>query len=161
MSLVICNTSPFQYLHQLGYLHLIPALVGKLLVPPAVVDELNVGRSLGLDLPDLKNLDWVSVQSPISAKALPLVWDLGKGETEVLMLALEISESKVILDDLLARRVAQFLQIPLTGTLGILLDAKQSGLVENIQPLLDKLQQLRFKLSKQTYEAVLKLANEG
>ena len=50
---VICNTSPLQYLHQLEELRLLPALVGKVIVPPAVVAELTVGRELGVSLPEL------------------------------------------------------------------------------------------------------------
>jgi predicted nucleic acid-binding protein len=54
---VICNTSPFQYLHQIGQLHILHALAGKIIVPPAVVEELAVGRVAGVDLPDLAQLD--------------------------------------------------------------------------------------------------------
>jgi predicted nucleic acid-binding protein len=157
---VICNTSPFQYLHQIDQLRIIPALAGRIIVPPAVVDELAAGRVAGVDLPDLSQLDWVMVQSPSGHSALPLISDLGAGESEVLMLALETPGSTVILDDMLARRVAESLSLRLTGTLGLLLDAKQSGLISQVRPLLDQLQALRFRLSPATYQAVLKLADE-
>jgi predicted nucleic acid-binding protein len=157
---IICNTSPFQYLHQINQLGILHALAGQIIVPPAVVDEIAVGRSVGIDLPDLSQLDWVSVRSPAGQSALPLIPDLGAGESEVLMLGLEISDASVILDDRLARRVAESLNIRLTGTLGLLLDAKQAGLISQIRPLLDQLQALRFRLSQPTYQAVLKLAGE-
>lgn len=54
---LICDTSPIQYLHQLELLHILPALGDRVLVPPAVVDEIAAGRSLGVDLPDLGHLD--------------------------------------------------------------------------------------------------------
>jgi predicted nucleic acid-binding protein len=157
---VICNTSPFQYLHQIECLKILPALAGKIIVPPAVVDELAAGRVAGVDLPDLAQLDWITVQSPAGQSALPLISDLGAGESEVLMLALEAPGAIVILDDLLARRVAESLNLCLTGTLGLLLDAKQAGLIPQVRPLLNQLQILRFRLSPVTYQAVLKLANE-
>jgi predicted nucleic acid-binding protein len=72
--------------------------------------------------------------------ALPLINDLGPGEAQVLMLALEHDEAIVILDDGLARRVAEMLEIPLTGTLGLLLDAKKAGLIANVGPALDQLE---------------------
>ena len=100
----ICDTSPLQYLHQLELLHILPVLTEGVIVPPAVVDELATGRALGANLPDPTELDWVSVRRPISVAALPLVTDLGPGETEVLMLALELPETVVVLDDALARR---------------------------------------------------------
>lgn len=160
MTNVICNTSPFQYLHQINQLHILPALAGTIIVPAAVVDELAVGRVAGVDLPDISHLDWVVVKSPAGQSALPLISDLGAGESEVLMLALETPGATVILDDMLARRVAESLDLSLTGTLGLLLDAKRAGLISQVRPLLDQLHKLRFRLSSLTYQAVLKLADE-
>lgn len=150
-----------QYLHQLGLLRLLPSLVERVTVPPAVVEELAVGRAMGINLPDLDALDWITIRRPVSAAALPMVTDLGPGETEVLALALESPDAVVILDDGLARQVAETLGIRLTGTLGILLDAKRSGLVSAVAPLLGQLQSLCFRLAPRTRAAVLKLAGEA
>jgi predicted nucleic acid-binding protein len=68
---VICNTSPIQYLYQLELLHILRALAGGVIVPPAVVDELAEGRALGVNLPDLTALDWVTVRRPVSELAVP------------------------------------------------------------------------------------------
>jgi len=43
---------------------IIPPLVGQVLIPPPVDTELDVGRSLGLDLPDPAHMDWVTIRSP-------------------------------------------------------------------------------------------------
>lgn len=160
MAEIICNTSPLQYLHQLGQLELLHKLAGRVIVPPAVVEELSVGRSRGFNVPDPETLDWISIQQPKGAVVLPLVIDLGAGESAVLALALESEDAQVVLDDALARRMAETLNIPLKGTLGILLDAKRAGLITTIRPLLDQLQALRFRLSPTTRTAVLKLAGE-
>ena len=157
---VICDTSPFQYLYQLDLLHILPALSEQVIVPPAVVEELAVGRAQGVSLPDVTRLNWVSVLRPTSEPALPLVTDLGPGETQVLMLALESRDAVVVLDDALARQVAEMLDLQLTGTLGLLLDAKRANLVSAVAPLLDRLQDLRFRLAPHTRAAVLKLAGE-
>lgn len=158
---LICDTSPIQYLHQLGLLQILPALGERVLVPPAVVDELAVGRSLGVNLPDVEGLDWVTVRRPISEVALPLVTHLGPGETEVLMLALEMREAVVVLDDALARQTAETLDLHFTGTLGLLLNAKRVGLIAEVRPWLDQLNALQFRLAPHTYEAVLRLAGEA
>lgn len=139
---------------------MLPALAGKIIIPPAVQDELAAGKAHGVDLPDVSALDWLTVRGPASASALPLINDLGPGETEVLMLGLELEDSIVILDDGLARRVAEMRGIRLTGTLGILLDAKKAKLIGAVAPLLDQLQSLRFRVSDETRAAVLKLAEE-
>ena len=160
MAKVICDTSPIQYLHQLDILSILKSLATHVTVPPSVLAELEEGRRLGFDLPDLTSYDWITVERPISRYAVPLVTDLGSGETEVLMLALETRQPVVILDDALARRVAETLKIPYTGTLGLLISAKSTGLISAVGPYLDRLEALNFHLAVQTRSAVLKLANE-
>jgi predicted nucleic acid-binding protein len=157
---VICDTSPLQYLHQLELLHILPALSDGVIIPPAVVDELTAGRALGVNLPDLTRLAWVTVRRPASAAALPLITDLGPGEIEVLMLGLELPAAVAVIDDALARQVAETLNLRLTGTLGLLIDAKRAGLISAIAPSLDQLQALRFRLAFHTRIAVLRLAGE-
>jgi predicted nucleic acid-binding protein len=157
---VICNTSPLQYLHQLGLLHILPTLAKRIIVPPAVIEELAAGRIRGVDVPDAGSLAWVSVRTPKGVSALRLVSDLGPGETEVLMLALESTDPLVIIDDALARETATTLRLPVKGTLGLLLDAKRRGMVVAVKPYLDALQVLRFRVSPETRCAALTLANE-
>jgi uncharacterized protein len=158
---IISNTSPLQYLYQLGLLDALPKLVTTITVPPAVQDELTAGRKLGLNLPDLQSLDWITVRRPSSSAALPMVMDLGAGEREVLALALETADSICVLDDALARQVAGVLQLRFTGTLGILIDAKRTALIPAIRPQLDQLHSLGFRLAAHTRAAVLKIAGES
>jgi len=158
---IICDTSPIQYLYQTKLLSILPALAGQIVAPPAVVNELVIGQQKGVSLPNVAQLDWMRVQTPAGNIALPLVNDLGPGEAEALLLALESRESVVVLDDALARRVAESLGLSFTGTLGLLLDAKQAGLISEIKPVLDQLDALRFRLASQTRTAVLKLAGEA
>lgn len=158
---VICNTSPLQYLHQIGHLQLLPKLVSRVVVPTAVAEELAEGRRRGLDLPIPEELPWVDLCTPSSEKIVRLVADLGPGEAGVLFLALERTDPVVILDDALARRHAEILGISLTGTLGILLDAKRCGCVPAVTPLIDDLQRLGFRLSDRTRQAVLRIAGES
>ena len=101
---VICNTPPLQYLHQLRLLHLLPALAGTVIIPAAVAEELVAGQRLGIDVPEVDKLEWLTIRQPMSAAVLPLVTDLGPGESHVLALALEMPGALVIVDDFLARR---------------------------------------------------------
>jgi hypothetical protein len=149
-----------QYLHQIGQLSILPALAGSIIVPPAVVVELDAGIAKGLDLPQPEKLKWIKIQAPISAMAVSLITDLGPGESQVLMLALEMPERVALLDDALARRVAIAKDIPIKGTLGLLLDAKRAGHLSAVRPSLDSLQELGFRLAQQTRDAVLKLSGE-
>lgn len=160
MSEIICDTSPIQYLHQIGQLNLLPGLARSVIVPPQVVREIEAGRDLGINLPEIHVLSWIEVRSPLSIAALPLVKDLGPGETQVLALALELSDAVVILDDNLARQTARSLNIQMIGTLGVLLNAKRAGIIASIAPMLDQLQALKFRLDPKTHHLVLKMAGE-
>lgn len=157
---LICNTSPLQYLHQLGQLELLHRLSGRAIVPPAVVDELAAGKAAGFDVPSVGGHGWITVRSPVAASAQRLVADLGRGETEVLMLALELPGSVAVLDDAMARRVAFTLGINVTGTLGLLLDGKTAGWVPSVRPLLDRLQELGFWVSERARTLFLRSAAE-
>jgi uncharacterized protein len=71
-----------------------------------------------------------------------------------------IPDVVVILDDAVARRVAEALGLPLIGTLGIILEAKRKGLIPAVAPFLEQLQASGFRLAPHTQAAVLKLAKE-
>jgi len=66
-------------------------------------------------------------------------WDLGQGESEVLTLALEKPRTGVVLDDLQARKCAELFEIPLIGTLGLVVLAKRKGLITLAKPFIERL----------------------
>jgi predicted nucleic acid-binding protein len=157
---IISNTSPLFYLYRLRRLDLLRQLYQRLIVPEAVRDELHVGRLRGEDTPDVTAYDWIEVRAVQVPDVIKLITDLGSGEAQVLALALETPDSRVILDDGFARAVASAQNIRLTGTAGVLLRAKQGGHIERVTPLLDQLLQLGFRLSEATQAAILTLAKE-
>jgi uncharacterized protein len=156
----ISNTSPLQYLHQTDLIDLLPGLYGRVIVPDGVVAELAEGRARGVSLPDPTALAWIELRTVREPALLPLAADLGQGEREVLAIAKEVEDALAILDDALARRYARLLGIRFTGTLGILLKAKTTGRLPLVEPVLDQLDSLGFRLDARTRAAVLKLAAE-
>ena len=157
---MIVNTSPLQYLYQLGQIDLFKKLFGQIVIPEAVAGELGAGLRLGVSLPAPQTLEWVVVCNPASPAGGLLAWDLGAGESAVLSLALERPGSWVVLDDKLARQAAVHLKVPLLGTVGILLRAKQARYIQAIRPILDQLTALGFRLTLQTMRNILDLAGE-
>ncbi len=157
---VISNTSPIQYLYQADLLHLLPALYEQVIVPEGVVVELEAGRRQSVPLPDVRALSWARVRQAPGERLLTLVTDLGRGEREVLALAAEIPDSLAILDDALARHYARVLEIAFTGTLGVLLRAKEAGHLEIVGPAIRRLEDLGFRLDAGTRTSVLELAGE-
>ena len=156
----ICDTSPIQYLHQIGFLHLLAEFYTRTIIPPAVVDELARGRAIGVDLPDVRALPWLTILAPEGLDKVPTAADLGAGEKEVLALGTQVPGAVVILDERLGRRHAEALKLTFTGTLGILLRAKVERRIPRIEPLLELLGHLGFRLSAKTHAAVLRQAGE-
>lgn len=157
---LVCDTSAIQYLHQTGLVHLLRQLAETVCIPPAVKKELSAGRQSGVDLPDIECISWIKLVSPRGEKDTRLVGDMGPGEAEVMMLALENDGLVAVLDDALARKRASLLGIPFTGTLGILLDAKTKGLIPKIAPILEQLNELQFRIAPHTRVTVLRKAGE-
>ena len=159
--ITIVNTSPLFYLHRLGLLELLNELYGHITVPAAVEMELKQGKTQGEDVPQLENYTWVEIRSVSTPKYLQLIADLGPGESEVLALATNHPSALVILDDKLARRIAEMQGFRLTGTAGVLLRAKQKGLVPALKPVIERLLDLDFRLKPDLVRATLRLGGEA
>ena len=87
-------------------------------------------------------------------------FELRAGERAALAIALEVGDCLVLLDDAAARVVAKQLGVSTTGTLGILLLAKERGLVAEVAPVLANLQQRGFRVTEPVRLRVLELAKE-
>ena len=83
------------YLRQIKQLELLRELSSRVVVPPAVVFELGEGPAIGGDVPDPNGLNWIVAQASSGTVVLSLVTGLGRGETEVLALALERDETVI------------------------------------------------------------------
>jgi predicted nucleic acid-binding protein len=149
---VVSNASPLIALHQIGQLNLLQRLFSTILVPPAVIVEIRSVVSLPA---------WISERKLIrSMSPMGVRTSLGPGESEAIALSVEVNARWVILDDLLARRMAISLELPVVGTLGILLLAKQSGHLSAVRPCLDHLKNSGFFFTDELFEETLILARE-
>lgn len=158
-SLAVINTSPLLYLHQVGQLDVLPKLYSQIIAPIAVEQELAVGQASNINVPELSRLNWLQVQA-VEPAAVPNVIDLGRGEAEVIALGLENPDSLLILDDQLGRKIAKFYKLRYTGTLGVLVKAKQSGYLEAIAPVITDLKKQGMWLTDEIIATALNLAGE-
>jgi predicted nucleic acid-binding protein len=99
----------------------------------------------------------------VEAIAIPDVireWDLGPGESAVLAYALNNPGTPAILDDLAGRRCAETLGLPLRGTVGLVLRAKQSGAISSALETFALLKSNGMYLSDHVINQVLGLVGE-
>ena len=86
---------------------------------------------------------------------------LDRGEAEVIVLAEELRADAVLIDDLKARKTAVLRGLAVVGTIGVLLDAKERGLVDEVKPLLDLLIRKKIRISRELHNYALELAHES
>jgi len=156
----ISNTSPLLYLHLIGQLDLLVRLYEHVFIPQAVLDELRAGADRGVSVPDVGALLWLHIRPLAAQELVPLVTDLGRGEAEVIGLGLEIPGSRLILDDALARRIALVNDLHITGTVGVILKAKQCGFLDAVKPSILALRQAGLWLHDTVVASVLRQAGE-
>ena len=89
-----------------------------------------------------------------------LMTTLDEGEAETLVLATELGITKVFVDDLRGRKIAQSLGLQAVGVAGFLLFGKKKGKIRAVRPLLLQLLQKGFRLSSRLINAVLEEAGE-
>ena len=134
-------------------------MYGEIIIPSAVYDEIEVGKKWKYYV-DLQHEHWISIQQVKDTFSLDFLLDLDKGEAEVIVLAREIEADLVILDETLARGYAKRFNLPLTGTIGVLLKAKERGLIERVGDLLDQLVAKGVWLSPKIIRQAKEIAKE-
>ena len=121
----------------------------------------GAGQERAIDVPMISDIGWIHIRSPSAKNFPPSPVDLGVGEAQVIALGLELEGSLLVLDDRLARRMAQVNGLPVTGTLGILLRAKEAGFLTAIRPTLEQLQKTTMWLPEELVHLVLAEAKES
>ena len=152
--IVVADTSPIRYLILIEHVHVLPALYGHVVVPPAVIVELNQERTPDLVRTWLSTMpEWLHVQAPKQALTAPRTI-LGAGEREAIALAVELSADALLMDDRDAREEAKRLGVPVLGTLRVLVDASEHGLAD-LSTAFDRLRQTNFRASEPLLKRLL------
>jgi uncharacterized protein len=160
--LIVADTTPFSELAKVGRLDLLGQVFGQVIVPEEVYRELQRGNHPASKL--IGSLDWLvvkAVQNLSEVQHLYAEVGLDLGESEAIVLAEELEADQLLMDDLAGRREAQARGIPLIGTVGILLVAKQRGLIKQVKPIMDDLRNGGTRIAQPLYERVLQLAQES
>jgi predicted nucleic acid-binding protein len=160
-TLVVSNAGPLITLAKIQRSELLKDLFDHIVIPRAVYDEVVLRGAGEPGAEETRNAGWIETRSPLDELSVAVLREsLGAGESEAIVLAQELGVDLLLLDDALARRKAERLGLKAIGTLGVLLLAKQAGLLDAVKPVLAALQQTDFRASLRVYGEVLARAGE-
>lgn len=161
--IVVSDTSPLSNLAIVEHLWLLQHLYTTVIIPQAVANELANTGDEDKRVTDVLSLNWVETRQVTN---LALVTELRQrnldlGEAEAIALTVELQADELLIDERLGRREATQLGLPIVGILGILLVAKQRGLIPAVQPVMNALiSEAGFRVSSQLYRDILSAARE-
>ena len=160
--IIVSNTTPLIAFSSLQKFDLLKSLFGEIYIAQAVYHEATFAKkpkdNLGFEI---SHADWIkTIQVKDSLAVSVLLDELDLGEAETIVLAKEINADWVLMDEKKGRRKLTQLGLQKIGTLGLLLKAKELGLLTAIQPEIKKLTETGFNLSETVIHGVLKQANE-
>ena len=141
--IVIADATPLHYLILIHQADLLPQLFDRVLIPPAVFDELQHVETPESVRHWIAHVpDWLRIQ-PLRSAPDPSLNDLDAGEREAIALAEETHADQLLLDEVEARREAARRNLPFIGTLGVLREAARRDLLD-LRATLAKLQGTTF-----------------
>ena len=148
--IIIADTSCLITLTRIGELNLLERLWNRVWITP------EVAREYGGGLPE-----WIGikeVEDKLRQKHFESVLDIGEAST--IALALELPNSMVVIDEAKGRKVARENNVPVIGLLGILIQAKKQGLIQDVRSRLMLLRQIGFHFSSTLEQVVLEMVDE-
>jgi len=151
--IVNADTSCFILLEKIDSIHLLKGTFSKVYTTPEVFLE------FGNQLPE-----WVEIAEPAGDYSLTAGIIVDMGEASAIELALEFTKKGVklfiVLDDLKARHYAISEGLNVVGTMGLVLMAKQQGVISQIKPFFELIKQTNFRLNDDLEKFLLKKAGE-
>ena len=159
--IVISDTTPLSELAKVGQINLLRDVFGQVILPQEVYDEVTTGTHPAVAA--VKSADWIevfSVNNSEKVSALQTLTKLGLGECAAIILAEELNAQRLLIDDLEARREAISRNLPVIGTVGVLLLAKKQGRIKSIKEILDALIAQNTRISPKLYQYALTTAQE-
>ncbi len=156
---VIVNNTPLVALWELDHFSLLRDLYTEVWIPSVVEDEFLKVDSTARRA-SLESATWIKTVRLRHSQRTFTDTGLHRGESSVLALAVEYNARLVIIDERKARLYAQRIGLQVTGTIGVLLIAKENRLIGEIKPLINRLHERGLYMSSTLIDKALRLAGE-
>ncbi|HSB78640.1 MAG TPA: DUF3368 domain-containing protein [Candidatus Methylomirabilis sp.] len=153
---VVCNAGPLIHLARAAHFDLLRVLFDRVLIPPAVYQEVAV-RGKGEDgSREVARSVWIHQRQPRRADLIAgLGTFLGRGEAEAIALAAERPNTLLLMDESHGRRVAGNMGITVRGTLGVLLDGHRGGHVPDLRGAIVRMRERGTWIAEELVVAIL------
>ncbi len=160
--LIVSDTSPISNLILIGRLSLLRDMYQVVIVPPKVHAEVLALEDFGEDISAYTTANWFEIKAPENAALVQqLLEKLDEGEAEAIALAKELSADFLLIDERRGWKIADEMGISSIGLIGILLKAKQAGLLPSVMSVVDELRtKAEFWIKDSFYEQIRDLAEE-
>jgi predicted nucleic acid-binding protein len=150
-SAVISDTSCLILLDKIGKLEILTQLYGEVIITKEIA--LKFGQSLPW---------WCIIRHPLNEIAKEVIEaSLDPGESSAIALALELDDCLLIIDDLKGRKIANHLGLTITGTLGVLAEAKTRGIIPSLKAVLHEIKKSNFRITQQLEQQLLDSVGES
>lgn len=148
--IIVSDTSCLILLEKLGKTDLLNSLFGTITVTQIVANE------YGGELPE-----FVRIENPVNKTyQKKLESNLDPGEASSIALALEKEDCLLIIDEIKARKEAEYLGVKITGSIGILILSKEKGLIPSISEIMERINQTDFRISESLVREALRRSGE-
>lgn len=161
--IIVSNTTPIITLIKVDKLNILKVLFGKVYISTGVYEELISNKVFENEAKVIENSEFVKiikVKNEFAVKLLQKNMGLDLGESEAIVLCEELKGDILVIDERKGRSVAKSMSINITGTLGLLVKAKEKGLIQKLKPILDTLIENNIRISAKLYEDILEKAGE-
>ncbi|MGH9947318.1 MAG: DUF3368 domain-containing protein [Pyrinomonadaceae bacterium] len=153
--IVVSDTSPINYLILIGKIEILPVLLGNVVLPNAVFQELRAERTPTVVREFVETPpEWLEVRQVTLIGELNFE-GLDPGEKEAILLAEELNADALLVDDLAGRMAAAERGIFVIGTIGILQRADEKGLLDFAEAF-GELKAKGFRLSAELEKDILR-----
>ena len=138
--IVVADSSPLIAMGRIGQLEILHAVLGQLLVPEAVWQEVVEAASHKPGSSEIAAVSWIERRTVNDSALVNLLkHDLGPGEAEAIVLARETGADFVLMDERLGRSAARNLGLKVVGLIGVLIEARKRGLLRDAVETMDRL----------------------
>ncbi|MCD4772133.1 MAG: DUF3368 domain-containing protein [Bacteroidales bacterium] len=148
--IIVSDTSCLILLDKLERIDLLKSLFGKITITQTVADEFGKTIPYFIDIENPKDNNYQKILETF----------LDSGEASALALALEKDDCLLIIDDFKGRREAKQLKLNYTGTIGILIVAKEKGLIKSLTEILDEIRKTNFRISEELINEIKRKSGE-